>query len=155
MARPSLYEFAGGEQAMLALAAAHHQRCIDDPYLNHPFSHMHNPRHVEALADYLGEVFGGPARYSAAGAGHSGMLGVHAGEGVDDEFGGRFVACFVQALDDAGLPRDAEFRAAMRRYMEWAVGEVVSYGPPGSEVKPSLPTPRWTWQGLASATRQI
>ena len=33
--RPSLYEFAGGEQAFLALAAAVTERCIADPELNH------------------------------------------------------------------------------------------------------------------------
>ena len=121
--RPSLYEFAGGQPAFLALAEAHHRRCLEDPELNHPFSHMTNPRHVEALADYLAEVFGGPPRYSEASAGHSAMLELHAGEGVGDEFGERFVACFVAAMDDAGVPEDADFRAALRAYMEWAVAE--------------------------------
>src|SRR5205823_4878164 len=50
MARPSIYEFAGGEQAFLALAAATHDRCMQDPELNHPFSHGVNPTHLEHLA---------------------------------------------------------------------------------------------------------
>ena len=33
MARPSLYEFAGGDPAFLALATAHHERCLLDPVL--------------------------------------------------------------------------------------------------------------------------
>ena len=148
VARPSIYEFAGGEPAFLALAAAHHSRCLEDPVLNHPFSHPGNPQHVERLADYWGEVFGGSPRYSQAFGGHSGMLGIHAGQGAEDDLGARFVACFVQAADDAGLPKDAGFRAALRAYMEWAVAEVLSYSPPEARVPADLPVPRWGWNGL-------
>ena len=31
MPSPSIYEFAGGEPAFLALATAHHERCLQDP----------------------------------------------------------------------------------------------------------------------------
>ncbi len=63
--RPNLYEFAGGEPAFLALAAAHHARCLADPELNHPFSHPgQHPQHVERLAAYWAEVMGGPPLYS-------------------------------------------------------------------------------------------
>jgi hemoglobin len=151
VARPSLFEFAGGEPAFRALAAAHHQRCIDDPELNHPFSHMGNPRHVETLADYWIEVFGGPPRFSEAGGAHSAMLTLHAGNGPMDDLGRRFVACFMQALDDAGLPDDAEFRDSMRSYMVWAVADVLAYAPVGSRVTPGLPVPHWGWQGLDAA----
>jgi hemoglobin len=41
--RPSIYEFAGGRPAFRTLAAAHHQRCLADPVLEHPFSHPGNP----------------------------------------------------------------------------------------------------------------
>ena len=148
MDRPSLFEFAGGEGAFLALAAAFHERCLQDPVLKHPFSHTGDPHHVEHLAAYWGEVFGGPPTYSQSHGGHSGMLVVHAGHGGEPAFEPRFVACVMQAADDAGLPPDPEFRAAFRSYMEWSVKEVVSYAPPGSEVPEALPTPRWTWSGL-------
>ena len=45
--------------------------------LNHPFSHLGNPQHVERLANYWAEVFGGPERSELYG-GHSAMLGIHA-----------------------------------------------------------------------------
>jgi hemoglobin len=76
------------------------------------------------------------------------MLGIHAGQGAERDLGDRFVRCFVQAADDAGLPDDAEFRTSLRSYMEWAVAEVVSYSPAGSEVPPDLAVPRWSWDGL-------
>jgi hemoglobin len=145
--RPSMFEFAGGEPAFLALAAALHKRCLEDPELNHPFSHTGNPQHIENLAAYWAEVFGGPARYSSSLGGHSGMLGIHAGQGAEDELGRRFAACFVQAADDAHLPDDPEFRAGLRAYIERAVAEVMAYSPAGARVATDLPVPHWSWDG--------
>lgn len=143
-----MFEFAGGEPAFLTLASAHHQRCLEDPVLNHPFSHPGNPQHVERLAGYWAEVFGGPPRYSESAGGHSAMLELHAGQEASADLGSRFIACFVRAADDVGLPDDPEFRAGLRRYMEWAVTEVLTYSPSGSQVAPGLPVPRWGWSGL-------
>jgi hemoglobin len=149
--RPSIYEFAGGEAAFLALADAHHARCLADPVLNHPFSHPGHPQHLQRLASYWAEVFGGPPLYSQSYGGHSAMLGVHAAQGADDDLGERFVACFAQAADDAGLPDDAALRDALRSYMTWAVSEVLDYSPPGSHVPAELPVPKWSWDGLQRA----
>ena len=143
-----MFEFAGGETAFRALAAAHHVRCLQDPELSHPFSHGVNPEHVERLAYYWAEVFGGPARYSEAHGGHSAMLEIHARQGAGDDYGPRFVACFMQAADDANLPDDPEFRAGLRSYMEWATHEVLSYAPSDSKVAAGLPDPHWSWSGL-------
>jgi hemoglobin len=149
--RPTLYDFAGGEPAFLALAAAHHERCLADPELNHPFSHPgQHPRHVERLAWYWAEVMGGPPRFSRECSDHSAMLRMHAGNGDMSDLGRRFVDCFVRAADDAGLPEDPEFRAALRAYMEWAVGEVLSY-PTAADVSVGLSMPRWSWEGLATS----
>jgi len=147
MSRSSIYEFAGGDEAFLKLAAAHHERCLADPELNHPFSHGYNPAHVENLAFYWAEVFGGPARYSESHGGQSAMLEIHARQGTGEDWDQRFVACFMQAADDAGLPDDLEFRNALRTYMEWATKEVKAYAPPDSQVPKDLPTPRWSWNG--------
>jgi hemoglobin len=146
--RPSIYEFAGGEDAFLALAAAHHERCLNDPVLNHPFSHPGRPDHIQRLGRYWAEVFGGPPRYSESYGGHSEMLVIHAGQGADADLGDRFVRCFVQAADDAALPDDPALRASLRAYMEWAVHEVLSYSPPGSTVPPGARIPHWSWSGL-------
>lgn len=149
-ARPSIFEFAGGAPAFLALAAAHHERCLQDPELNHPFSQGVDPQHVERLAGYWGEVFGGPAVYSGSSGGHSAMLAIHAGQGAGEDLGARFVACFMRAADDAHLPDDPEFRASLRSYMEAAVLEVLSYSPAGSHVPPGQPVPRWSWNGAVA-----
>jgi len=149
--RPTLFEFAGGESAFLALAAAHHARCFQDPELNHPFSHPdQHPQHVERLASYWAEVMGGPPRYSESCGDHSVVLQMHAGNGDMSDLGRRFVDCFVRAADDAGLPDDAEFRAALTAYIQWAVDEVLACGPPDVTVPAGLAMPRWTWEGLRS-----
>ena len=145
-----MFEFAGGEQAFLAFATAFHERCLEDPELNHPFSQHSGPGHVDHLARYWAEVFGGPTHYSESLGGHSGMLGIHAGQGASEDLSVRFVACFMHAADDADLPGDRDFRAALRSYIEWAVKEVDGYQPPGSLAPAGLPMPRWGWSGQES-----
>jgi hemoglobin len=144
-----MFEFAGGEAAFLALARAHHARCLEDPELNHPFSHDdQHPEHVERLGAYWAEVLGGPPVYSKSCGDETGVLQMHAGNGDMGDLGERFLACFVRALDDAGLPADPEFRAAMHAYMRWAVDNVLSYSPVGTVVPPGARMPRWSWEGL-------
>jgi hemoglobin len=148
--RPSLYEFAGGDAAFLALARAHHARCLADPELNHPFSHPgQHPQHVERLAAYWAEVLGGPPAYSrACGGDQPGVLRIHAHHGDMTDLGRRFVRCFGAAMDDAGLPDDTEFRAAMLAYMRWAVADVLAYSPKDAVVPAQAPVPHWSWDGL-------
>ena len=131
--RPTLYEFAGGDDAFLALAAAHHVRCLADPELNHPFSHSDlNPAHVQRLAAYWAEVLGGPPRYSELPADQTSLQRMHAGNGD---------------------MTDPEFRAALRAYMEWAVDDVLMFSPTDAVVPDGLPMPHWSWDGLRAADR--
>jgi len=151
LSRPTLFEFAGGEAAFLALARAHHERCLADPELNHPFSHPdQHPEHVERLGAYWAEVMGGPATFSSTCGDESQVLTLHCGNGDLGDLPERFYNCFVEALDDAGLPEDPDFRAAMHAYMRWAVDNVTSYSPVDAAVPPGLPMPRWGWGGPQS-----
>jgi hemoglobin len=149
--RATIFEAAGGHDAFLRLARAHHHRCLEDPVLNHPFSHAGHPEHVERLAAYWAEVLGGPPLYSEAAGGHSAMLEIHARVRAQSDLGDRFLACFVAAIDDADLPDDRELRTAMRSYMEWAVSDVMAYSAADAVVPTALPVPRWTWAGLANS----
>jgi hemoglobin len=153
--RPSLFEFAGGEPAFLALAAAHHARCLADPELNHPFSGTdRNPHHVRRLAAYWAEVLGGPPQFSDACSDHSAVLRMHSGNGAMDDLGRRFIACFDHAMDDAELPADPQFRAAMHAYMVWATADVTAFPTSSDEVPSRLSMPRWSWDGLERAPRR-
>ncbi|MHB8695031.1 MAG: globin domain-containing protein [Solirubrobacteraceae bacterium] len=145
----TLFEFAGGEQALLALAAAHHKRCIEDPELNHPFSHPgQHPQHIERLAAYWAEVLGGPPTYSQSCGNQTGLLHMHSGNGDMGDLGERFVRCFELAMDDAELPDDQAFRAALGAYMRWAVDDVLVYSLHDAVVPLGASMPHWGWDGL-------
>lgn len=94
---------------------------------------------------------GGPRTYSASMSDQSAMVRLHSGNGDLAGLGRRFVACFVQAADDAGLPEDPRFRACLRAYMEWAVAEVLAHEATPDTVPAGPPMPRWTWDGPAPA----
>ena len=151
MARTEIYEYAGGAPAFLELATDFHARCLADPVLEHPFSHTENPEHSQRLADYWGEVLGGPPLFSTGYGGHTAMLRLHANQGAEDDLGKRFVEVFMAAVDDAmargRMPDDPEFRGALRAYMVWATDEVMAYSPRDAVVPPDLPMPHWTWTG--------
>jgi hemoglobin len=71
---------------------------------------------------------------------------MHAGNGDMSDLGRRFIACFMAAADDAGLPDDPPFRDALRSYMEWAVQDVaLTYPHSSTDVPAGLPIPRWSW----------
>ena len=119
-ARPSIYEFVGGDQAFLTLAAQHHELCLADPELNHPFAKPDaHPQHVERLAAYWAEVFGGPPTFPG---GHSAMLTVHACEQIPQGWDDRFLACFVQAAADVRFPEDV--KPVLKDYMRSALAEM-------------------------------
>ncbi|WP_433781709.1 group II truncated hemoglobin [Actinomycetospora sp. CA-101289] len=150
-ARPSLFVAVGGDEAFLAIARAHHARCLADPELAHPFSGPgQHPRHVERLAAYWAEVMGGPPQFSRACADQSHVLRLHSGNGDVDDLGRRFLACFLLALDDAGVPDDPELRGCLRAYMAWAVGDMLAVALlEADDVPDGAAVPRWTWDGLA------
>jgi hemoglobin len=76
---------------------------------------------------------------------------MHAGNGDMSDLGRRFVDCFVLAADDAHLPDDPAFRAALRAYMQWAVGEMNSHPSSDDAIPTDAPMPKWSWDGLQPA----
>lgn len=91
---------------------------------------------------------GGPPVYSQSCGDEAGVLRMHAGNGDIGDLGERFLACFVQALDDAKLPDDPAFRRAMRAYMTWAADNVLSCETEDDVVAARNEPPRWDCDGL-------
>ena len=60
---PTLYEWAGGAPALTRLTEAFYARVRADDVLAPVFADM-PPDHPEHVAIWLGEVFGGPSRYT-------------------------------------------------------------------------------------------
>ena len=56
------------------------------------------------------------------------------------------------AADDAALPDDPEFRAALVGYLEWGTRLAQFNSQPDAEVVPHAPVPRWGW-GVAPPYR--
>src|SRR5262249_24978190 len=70
---PSLFEWAGGHEAIERLFVRFYQRVPDDPLLRDVFAHM-DPAHAQHVAAFVSEVFGGPAAYSQEHGGHPHMI---------------------------------------------------------------------------------
>jgi truncated hemoglobin YjbI len=141
----TLFEYAGGAPAMQRLAAAHYARCTRDPVLVEIFGAEPRPEHVGHLADWLGEVLGGPKLYTEEHGGHGALLRHHAGLGIAPRHARAFVDAFAAAADEAGLPADPRFRARLIDYVEWgaAIAEAVSQ--PGADTTSDEPVPVWDW----------
>ena len=88
---------------------------------------------------------GGPADYTDHHGGYEHMLAKHRDLAIDAEQRLRFVTLLSRAADDAGLPDDPEFRAALMGYAEWGTRLAVQNSQPGAEVAEHAPVPRWGW----------
>jgi hemoglobin len=73
------------------------------------------------------------------------MLAHHRGLGITREQRFRFVELMSRAADDAELPDDPEFRAALLGYLEWGTRLAMHNSQPDAQVVPHAPVPRWGW----------
>jgi len=148
----TIYEAAGGQEAVLALAEAWHRRCLDDPVVSHAFSHpgQQHPHHVTRLAAYWAQALGGPTAFTDEISDQSAVLRMHSGNGTHEEMDRRAVSCFALALDDAGLPNDERLRSTLQEWFGWAVSDMAAHPRSESDVPPGLPLPRWSWEGLVA-----
>jgi truncated hemoglobin YjbI/quinol monooxygenase YgiN len=141
---PSLYEWAGGMPALERLTRLFYERVPADDLIGPLFAHM-DDEHPQHVAMWLAEVFGGPDRYTRQRGGYPAMLGHHLGKAITEAQRRRWVALLVDALDDAGLPDDPEFRAAFVGYVEWGTRLAMANSRPGAQVARSAPVPHWGW----------
>jgi len=81
--------------------------------------------HREHVTDWWSEGMGGPAIYT--------------------EQRLRFVTLLSRAADEADLPGDPEFRAAIMGYAEWGTRLAQHNSEPGATVDEHAPVPRWGW----------
>ena len=144
----TVFEAAGGNDAMLALARAWHKRCLEDPLVSHPFSHPSaHPQHAERLAAYWAEALGGPTLYTDTIGDHSYVLRIHSGNGEHEEMDTAAQHCFALALDDAGLPEDERLRSTLKDWFRWSTTAMAAHPRSADEVPSGLPLPRWSWDG--------
>ncbi len=146
----TLYEAAGGEEGMLRLAHAWHDRVMADEVVSHAFSHGFRADHTERLAAYWAEALGGPTTFSDTYGDEAAVVRIHSGNGPHEEMNDRAIECFDRALEDAGLDGDERLRTALHDYFAWATTvSMYSYHDSADDVPPGLPIPHWTWAGRA------
>src|SRR5688572_859441 len=147
----TVYEAAGGLDAFLRLAHAWHTRVLEDEVVSHAFSHGFHPQHTERLAAYWAEAFGGPTTYSDRYGDETSVVRIHSGNGPHEEMDQRAIACFDQALHDAGLDSDERLGRVLHDYFAWATTTTMSrYQVSAEEVPDGLHIPKWSWNGLVS-----
>jgi hemoglobin len=141
---PTLYEWIGGAPAPEKLTAAFYAKVKVDPLIAPIFQHM-DAQHPHYVAQFLGEVFGGPADYSRERGGHRHMLSQHFARHLTDRQRRRWVNLLIDAADEIGAPADPEFRSAFIAYIEWGtrIAIITSQSEP-HEVEQE-PMPRWGW----------
>jgi hemoglobin len=142
---PSLYQWAGGSGALRRMIDAFYDRVERDDLLSGFFPGGVSTEHRQHVSEWWSEVFGGPSDYTASRGGYAAMLEHHRNLGVTPEQRLRFATLMSLAADDAELPGDPEFRAALVGYLEWGTRLAMHNSQPGAEVVEAAPVPRWGW----------
>ncbi len=142
---PTLYEWAGGGEAIERLINSFYDRVEADDLISPFFPGGVSAEHRDHVVAWWSEVFGGPDRYTRELGGYENMLARHRGLGIAPQQRARFVSLMSEAADDAGLPEDPEFRSALMAYLEWGTRLAMHNSQPGAAVAPHAPVPRWGW----------
>ncbi len=144
----TVYEAAGGIGGLRRLAQAWHARVMADEEVSHAFSHGYRPDHSERLAAYWAEALGGPPMYSQRYGDETSVVRIHSGNGPHQEMDRRAIACFDQALEDAGLAADGRLRQVLHHYFAWATTTTMArYHRSAADVPDGLRIPHWSWDG--------
>jgi hemoglobin len=145
---PSLFEYAGGEEALHRLEDLFYTSVLADPVLQ-PLFGSGRTEHVDHLTAFTAESFGGPARFTEELGGFDHLIAVHRGLRITEQHRARFVDLYSMALDAAGLPDDESFRAAVLSHVDFGsrVAMQNSNAQTDDELHPLREVPRWTWAG--------
>lgn len=148
----TVYDAAGGMEGMRRLADAWHARVVVDEVVGHAFRHGVLPDHTERLATYWAEALGGPPTYSQTYGDETSVVRIHSGNGPHEEMDERAIACFDQALADAGLAGDDRLRGVLHDYFAWATRTTMArYHDSADDVPEGLALPHWSWDGQVGA----
>lgn len=150
---PTLYEWAGGGEAVRRLIGAFYDRVERDELLTGFFPGGVSKAHRSHVTAWWSEVLGGPTTYTDELGGYERMLAHHLNLDIRPDQRHRFASTMSLAADDADLPADPEFRAAIIGYLEWGTRLAAHNSRPGAtDVAEQAPVPRWGW-GVAPPYR--
>lgn len=143
---PSLYQWAGGIEAIEALFETFYLRVPNDAVLAPVFAHM-SPAHFKTVAHFVSEVLGGPKLYSGDGShNHSTMIAKHLARHLTNEQRKRWMELLLDTADQLKLPDDPEFRSALVGYLEWGSRlAVINSATTENPIDHTAPMPKWGW----------
>ena len=141
----TLYEHAGGDEGLHRLEELFYTKALADPVLRSQFT-QRMPAHVDHLTWFTAESFGGPDRFTRE-LGFQYIIDVHRHLKITDEQRERFIAVYLETLDEAGLPADAPFRQAVREHVEFGshVAQQNSWAKSDADLHPIRAVPAWSW----------
>ncbi|MDH6577767.1 group II truncated hemoglobin [Kitasatospora sp. MAP5-34] len=144
----NLYEAVGGIDGLRRLSLTFYDQVLADPLLAPVFADF-TPTHVEHVAVWLAEVFGGPAGFSTELGGHQALLRAHLGLSITEQQRTRWLELMAAAVA-AELPADELLRRQVLAYFDWGtrIARDISSSPVGADLGDPGPTPRWGWDGL-------
>jgi truncated hemoglobin YjbI len=152
---PTVYEWAGGFAALLRTTKIFYDTHVPaDDLLGPLFANMSSD-HPERVASWLSEVFGGPTYYSDQFGNYDTMVGHHVMKHLTEQQRERWVMLLVKSANEAGLPNDAEFRAAFVSYLEWGSRLAVENSQPGAHPPSAMPVPKWGWVANATPSSRV
>ena len=129
---PTLYQWVKGRPAIARLIDCFYDRVERDDLLSPFFPGGVSAEHREHVTTWWCEVFGGPAGYTERLGGYPAMLAHHRDLAITAEQRFQFASLMSLAADDAALPDDPEFRAALVGYLEWGTRLAMHNSQPGA-----------------------
>ncbi|PKA10567.1 globin [Leptospira meyeri] len=143
---PTLFEWAGDMETFERLFGKFYGKVLQDDLLGDVFKNM-SPDHVQHVAHFVAEVFGGDKLYTDLDKGsHSKMIGHHIGKMLSEEKRQRWVQLLLHTADEVGLKNDPEFRSAFVGYIEWGTRlAVINSQLTENPMDTHEPMPKWGW----------
>ena len=143
--RKTLFEHAGGLQALHRLEDIFYTSVLNDPLLQ-PLFGTGRPHHVDHLTAFTAESFGGPDDFTRT-VGFQHLIDVHRNLQITEQQRQRFVQLYAAALDAANMPTDQRFRSAVMAHVEFGTQVAVqnSHAITDDELHPLRNVPKWTW----------
>ncbi len=113
----TVFEAAGGANAFLRMARSFYTQVAADPVLAPVFKDM-SDAHIEGVALWLGEVFGGPKRHSEERGGYPHIMARHVNRAITEEQRARWAELIIAIARDV-LPANEKVQAWFRSYIVW------------------------------------
>ncbi len=116
---PSLYEWCGGRSALGRMTRLLFERHIAEDDLLAPVFASAAPDQPERMAQWLGEVLGGPPREPGQQNAAGNLLLGNPAEGIGEPERARLVTLVLRSARETSMPTDPEFWSAFTACVEW------------------------------------